>query len=265
MRFRVRHQFRYRYDAPVALGPYLLRLTPRGAVDMAHGIRVTPEPNYRRDETDHHGNLVTRLGFRGATSALEIEARFELETGKVRPPGDVSEGARLDRYLQPGVADAGVAATADRLRALARTDPVSFTEHLAAILQSSITHDSEDIAPLRSPGETLTRGRGSGRDIAALYVDLTRRAGLPARFVSGYWAESVSPASRRGARTWAEVLLPGRGWQGVDPTLGAWTGAGHVAVAAAPDLVGTMPVAGSTFGAGIRLSAEFELNVMTRD
>ena len=82
MRFRVRHQFRYRYDAPVALGPYLLRLTPRGAVDMAHGIRVTPEPNYRRDETDHHGNLVTRLGFRGATSALEIEARFELETGK---------------------------------------------------------------------------------------------------------------------------------------------------------------------------------------
>ncbi|HCQ64118.1 MAG TPA: transglutaminase family protein [Rhodobacteraceae bacterium] len=262
MRFRVRHRVRYRYDAPVALGPHVLRLTPRNAAGMAHGIQVTPKPAFRLDETDAHGNLVTRLGFAGATPTLEIEARFELDThGLVRPHG---ANVPPERYLLPGMADAAVAATAARLRALAGPDPAGFADSLAATLQSAIAFDAVDTAPLRNPGETLARGRGSARDIAALFVDLSRRAGLPARFVTGYWAETAHPATARGARSWPEVLLPDVGWQGYDPILGIRTGEGHVAVAAAADLAGTLPVTGSTFGAGIRVSTDVELNVMTR-
>lgn len=262
MRFRVRHLVRYRYDAPVALGPHVLRLTPRGADGMSHGIRVTPKPAFRLDETDAHGNRVTRLGFTGATPTLEIEARFELETHDLARPNGA--GVHPERYLLPGAADASVAATAARLRALAGPDPVAFADSLAKTLQSAIGFDAEDAAPLRGPGETLARGRGSARDIAALFVELSRRAGLPARFVTGYWAENADPATARGARSWPEVLLPDVGWQGYDPTRGTRTGAGHVAVAAGPDLAGTMPVTGSTYGAGIRVSTDVELNVMTR-
>ncbi|MCB1356732.1 MAG: transglutaminase family protein [Maritimibacter sp.] len=267
----MRHLFRYRYDAPVALGPYLLRLTPRGGQGMAHAIRVTPEPVFRRDEDDSHGNRVTRLGFAGATARLEIEARFELDSRSLRQAGAGAEagtgagaGGRLERYLQPGAADAGVAATAERLRALAERDPAGFAETLATSLHNTVDCDPADTAPLRSPGETLARGRGSLRDIAALYVDLTRRAGLPARFVTGYWAEGLHPAAARGGRSWAEVFLPEIGWTGYDPALGTPVGAGHVPVAAAPDLAGTLPIVGSTYGAAIRVSADFELNVMTR-
>ena len=262
MQFRVRHVFRYRYDAPVALGPYVLRLTPRGApAEMAHGIRVSPEPVFRRDDDDLHGNRVTRLGFAGATARLEIEARFELDTDRLQPPG---AGGPLARYQQPGAADASVTATADRLRALAERDPAGFAESLAAILHGSVACDASDTAPLRSPGETLARGRGSLRDIPALYVDLTRRAGLPARFVTGYWAEGAGAGAARGGRSWPEVYLPGTGWRGYDPALGTAVGPGHVPIAAAPDLAGTLPIVGSTYGAAIRVSAAFDLNIMTR-
>lgn len=262
MRFRVRHLISYRYDAPVALGPHVLRLTPRGAGDGTSDIRVTPEPAFRLDETDIHGNRVTRLGFAGATPSLAIETRFEVESRALAPP--TGEGVQPERYLRPGAANAGVAATAERLRRLAGADPTAFAESLTSTLHAAITYDPEDLAPLRSPGDTLVRGRGSARDITALFVDLSRRAGLPARFVTGYWAESADPAAPHGARCWPEVLLPGVGWRGYDPMLGTRTGEGHVAAAAAPELSGTMPVTGSTFGAGIRVSTDVELQVMTR-
>jgi len=261
MRFRVRHLARYRYDAPVALGPHVVRLTPRAGAGMSHGIRVTPEPAFRRDEVDLHGNRITRLGFEGLTNALVIESRFELETRGV--PAASGEAARAETYLKKGADAPGIAATAARLRALAGPDPEAFAESLAATLHAAIRHDPDDTAPLRAPGDTLARGRGSRRDIAGLFVELSRRAGLPARFVSGYWAESVHPASPRSLHSWPEVRLAEGGWQGFDPTLGTRAGEGHVALAAAPDLSGTVPITGSTYGAGIPVSTDFELTILT--
>lgn len=261
MRFRVRHLARYRYDAPIALGPHVLRLTPRGAEGMAHGIRVTPEPASRTEETDRNGNRVSRLTFAGKTNRLEIEARFELDTARIArdrsPPGPATSLALAD--VSPAVAQ-----TAARLSALAGRDPAGFAESLAATLYGSVTLDRADTSPLRTPGDTLARGRGSARDIAALYVDLSRRAGLPARFVAGYWAESVSASAPRGAHFWPEVFVEGQGWLGFDPTTGGPAGENHLPMAAAADLAGTRPVMGSTYGAAIPVRAEFELNVLTR-
>jgi len=183
MRLRVRHLIRNRYAAPVALGPHVLRMTPRGAPEGACTLRITPEPDLRHDETDAHGNSVSRLGFAGATSSLVIEARLELETGDIRPPG--AETGDPGRYLALGDDEPGVARTAERLRALAGNDPAAFAESLAATLNGIVSHDRGETGPLRSPGDTLARGRGTARDMAALFVELSRRAGLPARFVTG--------------------------------------------------------------------------------
>lgn len=261
MRVRVRHLARYRYDAPVALGPHLLRLTPRGQSTMAHGIRVSPAPAFRLDETDVDGNRVTRLGFEGRTNLLEIECRFELDTRAAAP----APGGRADpeAYLARGPGEPRVEATAARLRALAGSDPAGFAESLAEILHSAVDHEPRETGPVCRPGETLARGRGTTRDIAALYVELARRAGLPARFVAGYWVEGRMPGARRGLHVWAEVLLPNDRWRGIDPSLGTRCGEGHVAVAAAPGLAGTLPVTGSTFGNGIRVSTGFELDIVT--
>lgn len=261
MRFRVRHLARYRYDAPVALGPHLLRLTPRGAGGLAHGIRVTPEPATRTEETDRNGNRVTRLTFAGKSNRLEIETRFELDTRRLTRDATAPDPAATVALAQVTPA---VAQTAARLGSLAARDPAGFAESLAATLCGSLTLDRADSGPLRAPGDTLARGRGSARDMAALFVDLTRRAGLPARFVAGYWAESISPAAERGAHFWAEVFVEGQGWIGFDPTTGGVAAQNHVPMAAAADLAATRPIMGSTFGAAIPCRTGFELNVLTR-
>ncbi len=59
---------------------------------------------------------------------------------------------------------------------------------------------------------------------ASAFTVLARAAGLPARVVTGYQGGEINPVDgvmvvrQSDAHAWAEVWLPGQGWQRVDPT-----------------------------------------------
>jgi len=66
--------------------------------------------------------------------------------------------------------------------------------------------------------------RGFCEHYASAFVTLMRAAGIPSRVVAGYQGGQYNPAGnyfivrQADAHAWAEVWLPGRGWQRVDPT-----------------------------------------------
>lgn len=60
----------------------------------------------------------------------------------------------------------------------------------------------------------LKTGEGECGDYASLFIALCRAAGIPARAVVGYWAESGLDQTH----VWAEFYLEGYGWVPVDPT-----------------------------------------------
>lgn len=112
--------------------------------------------------------------------------------------------------------------------------------------------------PLR-PEEKLKRGEGACRDIAELFVEICRSAGLAMRFVSGY--ASDDPKNKRYMHAWAEVYLPGPGWRGYDPSAGEAVTDRHVAVAAGLNYENAAPVIGTYSGEadGVELSYETTL------
>jgi transglutaminase-like putative cysteine protease len=107
---------------------------------------------------------------------------------------------------------------------------------------------------------------GVCQDFAHLLLSVVRRRGLPARYVSGYivprgsvegGADLEEVIGGQASHAWVEVWLPGSGWFGLDPTLGAPVGLRHVRIAYGRDYGDVAPVRGVYKGhAGQRLSVD---------
>lgn len=265
MRFSVRHATTYRYSTPVVLAPHLLRLSPRANEGVARrSIVVTPVPVGQREELDAYGNTITRVTF-GSTpsSELHVESTFELET---RPPLAPFVGTSIPLpWPNPAAVEPGVAAFAQQLAAEVGNDPVAFLNHLCQSIAARADKHLRIEGDAQSPTETLTTWRGACRDYTVLFLAAARSLGMTGRFVSGYQGAAETADGRFYLHAWPEVFIPGTGWCGWDPTQGIAVGEGHVALCAAPDQAGTMPVAGGFYfeGSTVTSTLEFELRIET--
>jgi len=269
MHFSVRHRTCYRYSDPVHLGLHRLRLTPRGGAGrlLLHELAVDPAPVARRDGVDAYGNRVTELDFAGAAGQLIIDSRFEFVTPPgpapalpVLPPLPWAPLPGMTPYLGTPV-EAEVAGFARRLQAESGTDPAALLTRLNRALFERTDRRIRPEGAAHSARITLDTGSGACRDLTVLFMDACRSLGLPARFVSGYQAHAETPDGKRHLHAWPEVFLPGAGWRGYDPTHGQPVAGGHVALCAAPDQAGTMPVEGGFWGDGVTSTLDYALEI----
>ncbi|ESQ13452.1 MAG: transglutaminase family protein [Thiohalocapsa sp. PB-PSB1] len=278
MRIHIQHKTRYDYDAPVQLGPHLLRLRPRldgDCAEIEYALHIDPEPSARRDCLDAAGNRITRLWFDRETRHLQLHVHLLVETGDTDrlipclepdalrlPLGyPATDAALLSPYLTAAGADPALTALAEKLSAAADGDAYRFLQQLNQYLYHNILREIRPSGMPQTPAQTLARGRGACRDQAVLFIGLCRAVGLAARFVSGYQDRSAMDTERRYLHAWPETYLPGFGWHGWDPTRGIEVTDGHIALAAAPHPTGTMPVEGCYFGdAGSRMGFELQVD-----
>lgn len=268
MRFSVRHLTWYRYDAPVRLGPHVLRLTPRpDQGDLhRHHIELFPEPTSQRVADDAAGNRLLCVEFGDHCEELRIESSFELETRPARPmPRDLLPLPwRHAEAVATGVGvSPEVKSFADALAREVDGDAVGFLDRLAEHLHGRFDHHVRHTGDAWSAAETLARGRGACRDITLLFMDAARSQGLRSRFVSGYQAFAETIGGQRHLHAWPEAELPGAGFRAWDPTHGTRVTNDRVSLCAAATQAETMPVEGtlSTDAAALRSTLDFRLQI----
>jgi uncharacterized protein (DUF2126 family)/transglutaminase-like putative cysteine protease len=269
------HKTRYSYDRPVKLTPQVVRLRPAPHCRTpirAYSLKVRPEPHFVNWQQDPFGNYQARLVFPHETSFLEVEVDLLAEMTAINPfdffleesaerfpfTYDAEQRVELAPYLVLAPAHERFAAfVADAQAACCKPGrrTVDVLVDLNRQVRDALRYDVRMEPGVFAPDETLERGHGSCRDFSWLLVQLLRRVGLAARFVSGYSIQLVAdvkpiegpagvPADVTDLHAWAEVYVPGAGWIGLDSTSGLLCAEGHIPLACTADPSSAAPISG---------------------
>ena len=276
----INHRTSYEYDRRVTLSPHVIRLRPaphcRTPV-TGYSLRIDPPDHFLNWQQDPHGNHLARAVFRTPARRLRIEVEmvaeltafnpfdFFLEPAAERFPFEYEPrlASDLAPYLETEPPGPELRRFLSEVDTRARPT-VDFLVTLSRSIERRIDYETRMEPGVRTCDDTLAQGRGSCRDSAWLLVQILRRLGLAARFVSGYLIQLVSddvgaperPAGPRRDLTelhaWVETYLPGAGWVGLDPTSGLLAAEGHLPVAATAEPATAAAISGTVSPAEVR-------------
>ena len=268
----VAHVTRYRYAAPVLLGPHRLVLRPRDSHDMrllSASLTISPPATLHWGH-DVFSNSIAIAEFSERSDELFIRSDVVVERfGADRPARDIAAeityGARnwpfpysaddatdLGAQCRPQYADPD-----GRLLAWARgfvagepTPTLGLLRDINASIRAGFSYRAREEAGTQTPLETLSLGSGTCRDFAVLMIETCRAMGFGARLVSGYLHDAeASPVQGAGStHAWCEIFLPGPGWIAFDPTNGGMDARSLIRVATVRDMHQAAPISGSFTG-----------------
>ena len=275
------HRTQYRYENAVSVGPQIIRLRPaphcRTPI-LSYSLSVTPSEHLLNWQLDLYNNHVARLLFTDKTNKVVVEVDLVAELSPSNP---------FDFFLEPGVEDypfeydpelakdlgpyLAVDPDGPRLRTFLgklsreKRGTISFLVDLNRRVRNEIDYVTRLDPGVQPCEQTLEKCTGSCRDSAWLLVQVLRRCGIAARFVSGYLIQlATDDSSSEGAsgpradsadfHAWAEAFLPGAGWTGMDPTSGLFAGEGHIALVCTPNPLTAAPIEGTVERANVDFS-----------
>ena len=253
MRIRISHSIAYVYAEPARHITQILRLTPRdhdGQHVMSWRIEPTVDGRLRMTH-DPYGNIVHTFSADGPIAEMAIQVDGLIETtdlaGIVR---GLSERVPVDVFRRDTLLtmpDAALAAFAEEATSTANT-PLAKMHALMDTLHEKMPCIETGQRTGLGAAAAFAAGEGIPQDIAHVFMACARHLDLPARYVSGYVAQSDSLPHANGAHAWAEIHLDDFGWIGFDAANGLCPIDTHVRVAAGLDFADAAPVRGARKG-----------------
>jgi transglutaminase-like putative cysteine protease len=266
-RYKILHRTYYNFSGAVTLGPHYLRLRPREdhALHIESSTLTITPPATLLWHLDVEGNSVATATFEVPANQLAIESEVIIQQFNEAPLNFVvadygvqypfSYQAEDQIVLSPYMAFPEPATKSLLTEWIAtfwkpdeRIQTYSLLQRLGSHIHQTLTYRLREEPGVQTVGQTLSNSTGSCRDFALLFMQTARCLGLASRFVSGYLHAPPSSANYGSTHAWAEVYLPGAGWKGFDPTVGAIAGPDHIAVAVARLPESVPPVEGSFIG-----------------
>jgi transglutaminase-like putative cysteine protease len=278
---QARHTLNYTYSRGVFCEPVTIRLRPRDDAFqklVKWTYSISPEPVGSSQFRDLEGNLVLRAWFEGLTEFLRIESQIEIETLCFDPyqflltPEAAVLPIRMDaieqtfagHYSRLTNLSPKIAELADDIQRQTGKQTVRFLSGLTHHLHQSFQVIHRPTGEPLPSEKTLADQCGSCRDLAVLFCDVCRGAGLPARFVSGYCVDPDEKGNHS-LHAWGEVYLPGAGWRGFDPTLGLAVADRHISLAASRLPAMASPTSGVFRGTGATSELKATVEVSAAD
>ena len=281
MYYSIRHVTKFRYNAHVSESLMEARMQPRSeGPQRCLQFQLMVQPKARvQSYRDYLGNMVHHFDVPGRHKQLSIVADALVDVQPPAPlPKSLGEGAwdELDEMIAAGdyiemLMPSQFGQSTELLEQFAhelnleshekarRHDPLEFVLKLSELLYAKIAYVPKSTRVDSPIDHALESRQGVCQDFAHIMIALTRRIGIPCRYVSGYLFHKAGEKTRsiEGAtHAWVETLLPGLGWVGIDPTNNVLAGERHVRTSVGRDYADVPPTKGVFKG-----SAESQLLV----
>jgi transglutaminase-like putative cysteine protease len=256
MKLSIRHETHYEYSAPLQYALQQLCLTPQANAhqEVVEWQLSAPGPLYA--QRDGFGNLSHSWSMARARGGRHVYR------GSVQAHGTVATlpsawlvddlaAPHPALYLRPTALTAADAALTGLGRGHIASRP---GERELLGLAEAVCRRIVYRAGVTDVGTTaqqaLALGAGVCQDQAHVFIAACRAAGLPARYVSGYFHSPTAP--ELASHAWADVCLDvgERRWLSVDITHGCLMDERHVRLAVGPDYAACAPVRGVREGGG---------------
>jgi transglutaminase-like putative cysteine protease len=253
-RLRVSHETRFDYDGPARASYNELRLTPRTELRQTTlETKITTLPGAQQFAyIDYWGTHVVAFNVDRRHEVLSVTGSSLVDTLSAEDPDNcdwpeiadaslsMADFLAHQRYTAPGPELVEIAAGLRQGRPLETARGIFAWTHDALEYQRGVTHVHT------SANEAYTDGVGVCQDFAHLSLALTRTAGIPSRYVSGYFHPEIDATVGEEitgeSHAWVEVWT-GK-WWGYDPTNDVEVGERHVAVGRGRDYSDVPPVKG---------------------
>jgi transglutaminase-like putative cysteine protease len=266
-RYKILHRTYYNFSGAVTLGPHYLRLRPREDYDLhieSSTLTITP-PATLLWHRDVEGNSVATATFDVSANQLAIESEVVIQQFNEAPldflVADYAVDYPFTYLLDDRIMLLPYMAFPEEKVKTQLTEWIGnfwqpeesiqtyiLLQRLGTHINQTLSYRIREEPGVQTAGQTLEYSTGSCRDFALLFMEAARCLSFAARFVSGYLHAPPSAANYGSTHAWAEVYLPGAGWKGFDPTVGAIAGTDHIAVAVARLPESVPPIAGSYVG-----------------
>lgn len=268
MKFSILHTTAYTYSSPVRESfndAHLCPVSDDFQECQSFHLEVTPPSSSVLRRLDFYTNQVHHFEVMAPHDSLTVAARSSVETfadtrdhSVAVPLAGFSGLDRDDRYYDFLSGSARVAmgpmwthevepivAGIDDGRLRAEAIMHFIFEQFSYVAGSThVASKIEEVFPAR---------RGVCQDFAHIMIALCRAAGIPARYVSGYfYVEHPVEASANDttvSHAWVECFLPGVGWVAYDPTHNRRAGVTYIELARGRDYDDVRPLAGTYRGA----------------
>jgi transglutaminase-like putative cysteine protease len=281
MLLQVIHRTTFAYAGPVRDSFNEVRLHP---VDddrqtcRRFRLRVDPAINDVREYSDYYGNRVNYFDIAAPHEQLVIEAESEVETKPTRAldeiprvPTPVHGGPNehtelFAEYLgESHYAPLSVELQHEAREAFAakpRSDIWTDAQHLGRHVFNTFKYQPNTTGVNTRASDALALRAGVCQDYAHVMLALCRVTGIPARYTSGYFLnDQLRLGEIEASHAWVEVMVPGFGWIGYDPTHDRIADERYVKIAAGRDYADIRPVSGTYRGPGTR---ELRVEVFVR-
>jgi transglutaminase-like putative cysteine protease len=229
-------------------------------------LRVDPATALR-DYVDFYGNGVHYFDVVAAHDRLVIEAVSEVETtpNSARPPvpavprealeSEAEREMRTEFLVDSHYVPLDVAVWKEAKDALGESssDVWSDIRRICRHVYKTFAYRPRSTGVATLATDAIRLRAGVCQDFAHVALGMCRCSGIPARYVSGYFARSlVKPDEEEASHAWIEGYVPGYGWAAFDPTHDRVADERYVKVASGRDYADIRPVSGTYRGGKTR-------------